>query len=102
MGAEVDRAALLAALRLQMEWGADEALADAPLDRTALSATLPPPGAPFPAAAKTPPPAARGGAAAPPPASHHEHVELHRLALFRLGHPEALLVLDMSAVRGEM
>ena len=27
-GAEVDRAALLAALRLQMEWGADEALAD--------------------------------------------------------------------------
>ena len=46
----MDGAALLAALRLQMEWGADEALADAPLDRTALSAALPPPGAPFPAA----------------------------------------------------
>ena len=30
MGAEADRDALLAALRLQMEWGADEALADAP------------------------------------------------------------------------
>jgi DNA polymerase len=81
MGAEADRAALLAALRLQMEWGADEALADAPLDRTALSAALPPAGAPFPAA-KAPSPAARptarpapgaGGllipAAAPPAAS---------------------------------
>jgi uracil-DNA glycosylase len=82
MGAEADRAALLAALRLQMEWGADEALADAPLDRTALSAALPPAGAPFPAAAKAPAvarPAAPGGAggvggllvppAAPPAAS---------------------------------
>ena len=42
MAAEVDRDALLAALRLQMEWGADEALADAPLDRTALAAALSP------------------------------------------------------------
>jgi uracil-DNA glycosylase len=61
MGAEVDRDALLAALRLQMEWGADEALAEAPLDRTALAAALPPGGAPFPA----PSDAARP--AAPPP-----------------------------------
>ncbi len=67
-GAEADRAALLAALRLQMEWGADEALAEAPLDRTALSAALPPPGAPFPAAAKAPA-AARPGAPPPPPAA---------------------------------
>ena len=48
MAAEVDRDALLAALRLQMEWGADEALAEAPLDRTALAAapSPPPTGAP--------------------------------------------------------
>lgn len=52
MGAEVaDRAALLAALRLLVEWGADEALAEAPLDRTALSAALPPAGTPFPSMA---------------------------------------------------
>ena len=87
MGAEEDRAALLAALRLQIEWGADEALADSPLDRTAAAAvaTLPPPGASFPAAARAPAtagpgsplarPAARSGgalllpAAAPPAAS---------------------------------
>jgi uracil-DNA glycosylase family 4 len=48
MGAEVDRAALLAALRLQMEWGADEALAEAPLDRTALAAAMLPGGPAFP------------------------------------------------------
>lgn len=35
----MDRAALLAALRLQIEWGADEALAETPVDRGA--ATLP-------------------------------------------------------------
>ena len=62
MGAEVDGAALLAALRLQVEWGADEALADAPLDRTALSAALPPAGAPFPTAGA---PAATRPAASP-------------------------------------
>ncbi|GAA0604766.1 hypothetical protein GCM10009416_47980 [Craurococcus roseus] len=56
--AEVDRAALLAALRLQMEWGADEALAEAPLDRTALADALAPAGAPFPPAAAARPPAA--------------------------------------------
>jgi DNA polymerase len=66
MGAEADdRAALLAALRLQMEWGADEALADAPLDRTALSAALPPPGAPFPPATAKAPAAARPARPAP-------------------------------------
>jgi DNA polymerase len=68
MGAEVDRDALLAALRLQMEWGADEALADGPLDRTALADALPPPGAPFPAT-KAPParPAAPAALARPAP-----------------------------------
>ncbi len=68
MGAEVDRDALLAALRLQMEWGADEALADGPLDRTALADALPPPGPPFPAT-KAPParPAAPAALARPAP-----------------------------------
>jgi uracil-DNA glycosylase len=63
--AEVDRAALLAALRLQMEWGADEALAEAPLDRTALAAALPPAGAAFPAPAAGRPTAPPARPAAP-------------------------------------
>jgi DNA polymerase len=68
MGTEEDRAALLAALRLQIEWGADEALADSPLDRTAVSAvaTLPPPGASFPAAARAPATAGPGSPLARP------------------------------------
>ncbi len=37
------RAALLAALRLQLDWGADEALAEATLDRTRPAAAAPPP-----------------------------------------------------------
>jgi DNA polymerase len=41
-----DQAALLAALRLQLDWGADEALAEAPLDRLAAAAAR----APAPAA----------------------------------------------------
>jgi len=50
--AEAETAALLAALRLQLDWGADEALAELPLDRLAapppapLPATAPPPSAP--------------------------------------------------------
>jgi DNA polymerase len=67
MIAEVDRAALLAALRLQMEWGADEALADAPLDRTALSAAPPPAGAPSPRTPADPRPAAAPAPARPAP-----------------------------------
>lgn len=37
-----DRAALLAALRLQLDWGADEALAETPLDRLAAPPPSPP------------------------------------------------------------
>ena len=54
----------LAALRLQIEWGADEALEDAPVDR--LRAAPPPPN-PLPQgegenlASKPPPPLAGGG-----------------------------------------
>jgi len=36
----MDRAALLAALRLQIEWGADEALAEGPVDRATAQAAL--------------------------------------------------------------
>ena len=42
----MDRDAALAALRLQMEWGADEALADAPLDRAAAPAPVASPARP--------------------------------------------------------
>ena len=38
----MDRAALLAALRLQVEWGADEALAEMPVDRAAIPSAQPP------------------------------------------------------------
>jgi DNA polymerase len=102
MGAEVDRAALLAALRLQMDWGADEALADAPLDRTALSAALPPPGAPFPAAAKTPPPAARGGAAAPPPASRPAPGGNGGLLILPAAPPGASRAAELAAAAGSL
>ncbi len=56
----MDRAALLAALRLQIEWGADEALAETPVDRAAAEAAqAAAPAAPA-IASRTPP-------AAPPP-----------------------------------
>ncbi|MBO1073520.1 uracil-DNA glycosylase [Roseomonas marmotae] len=59
--AEAETAALLAALRLQLDWGADEALAEAPLDR--LAAPPPRPVEADPAAPQAPqpppPPAAR-------------------------------------------
>lgn len=51
-GMEHDRASLLAALALQLDWGAEEALEDAPPDRSATRAPAPAPGA--------------GDAAAPP------------------------------------
>ncbi|TCZ61294.1 uracil-DNA glycosylase [Roseicella aquatilis] len=65
----VTQEALLAALRLQIDWGADEALEEAPIDRTALRA--PPPAGP--AAPHRPTPAlvkpGRAVLAAPPAAS---------------------------------
>lgn len=54
----------LALLRLQLEWGADEALAEAPLDRLATSGPAAP-GKPPPAAAR--PARVRGPIAAPAP-----------------------------------
>ncbi|MDB5368719.1 MAG: Uracil-DNA glycosylase, partial [Roseomonas sp.] len=56
--ASPDATALLAALRLQLDWGIDEALADHPIDRLAAPpptlpqhapAALPHPAAPYPA-----------------------------------------------------
>jgi uracil-DNA glycosylase family 4 len=63
----MDRAALLAALRLQVEWGADEALAEMPVDRAATAAAqAPPPGPAAPAIVSRPPPAARQPSDTPP------------------------------------
>ncbi len=62
----MDQAALLAALRCQIEWGADEALAEAPVDRFAAA-----PPAPAPAIARPaiqPRPAAAPAMPVPPPA----------------------------------
>src|SRR5579872_6580557 len=59
----------LAALRLQIEWGADEALADAPVDRLGskpperLPSPEPPPAASAPATRATPLDRARNAAA---------------------------------------
>lgn len=53
----------LAALRLQIEWGADEALEETPVDRTAAPAPVP-----APASARIPPPARAAVPAAIPPA----------------------------------
>ncbi len=62
-----DQAALLAALRLQIEWGADEALAEAPLGLAVRAPTPAPVVAPMPAAApaiaRPVPPAAQEAAA---------------------------------------
>lgn len=55
----MEREALLAALRLQIEWGADEALAELPVDRFAAPASAP---APDPVAVTE----ARAAGAAPP------------------------------------
>ena len=54
----------LAALRLQIEWGADEALAEGPVDRMAVAG---PHAAPSPAVASTPGAAPAMPRAAPPP-----------------------------------
>jgi DNA polymerase len=95
---EQDRAALLAALALQLDWGADEALAEAPPDRArapdrpaavAAPASAPPPAPRIAAAAPTiaaPPLAARAAAAAAAAAS---------LAALR----EAIAGFDGSALR---
>ncbi|NKE16131.1 uracil-DNA glycosylase [Roseomonas oryzicola] len=55
---EHDRAALLAALALQLDWGAEEALEDAPPDRSPPRAATPPSAAPAERAAPPPRPIA--------------------------------------------
>jgi hypothetical protein len=71
MGMELDEAetaALLAALDLQIAWGADEALDEAPLDRTLPRPTAAPAAA-APAATPPAPPAVPARPAAPPAAA---------------------------------
>lgn len=63
---EMDRASLIAALALQLDWGAEEALEEAPPDRSAPRA--PPPGPEAPPAPKRPKPAVPA-VLAPPAAS---------------------------------
>ncbi|MDQ1080575.1 uracil-DNA glycosylase family 4 [Pseudoroseomonas cervicalis] len=63
-GPDSEAAALLAALRLQLDWGVDEALAEAPLDRLA----APPPGPAAAAPAMAARDAAEAGAPPPRPA----------------------------------
>lgn len=65
-GMELDRAALLAALAVQAEWGADEALEDAPPDRARAPAVTAPVAAPRAPAAT---PRAAAPAALPPVAA---------------------------------
>jgi uracil-DNA glycosylase family 4 len=63
---EHDRAALLAALALQADWGADEALAETPPDRSAPARAMPATAAPATAMATAERPALRATASLPP------------------------------------
>jgi DNA polymerase len=65
MTEEIDRTRTLAALRLMMEWGADEALADAPIDRFISQGELAVRVAPRPALVDPPPTATPAAAATP-------------------------------------
>jgi uracil-DNA glycosylase family 4 len=73
MQPEPEAAALLAALRLQLDWGAEEALAELPLDRSRAPAVAPEPAAPPLRREARPAPAlgspARAVPAAPPAAA---------------------------------
>src|SRR6185312_4292310 len=81
----------LAALRLQMEWGADEALALAPLDRLAMAATPPrPPAAAAVAALAAPKPAAARVAVQTAPAAQTAPVQRAQAAAAAAGTREEL------------
>lgn len=105
------QAALIAALRLQLDWGADEALADLPLDRTAGAADTParaevaPPAEARPAEARPAesaatearPVAARAGRAPPPAAARA--AELAAGATSLAGLRAAMAAFDGSPLR---
>ena len=81
----------LAALRLQMEWGADEALALAPLDRLAMAATPPrPPAAAAVATLAAPKPAAARVAVQTAPAAQTAPVQRAQAAAAAAGTREEL------------
>jgi len=88
------RAELIAALRLQLDWGVDEALADAPQDR--LAPLAPTPAAP-PEAAPARPLAAPRPAAATPVASRAAALAAEARTLAELR--EALAAFDGSPLR---
>jgi DNA polymerase len=98
------QAALIAALRLQLDWGADEALADLPLDRTASAA--PAPDTPARAEVARPPgtgptearPAALRAGRAPPPAAARA-AELAASATTLAGLRAAMAAFDGSPLR---
>ena len=99
-----DSAALLAALELQLAWGADEALDDAPADR--LNAPAPPPaaarpaepeGRPAPQRTATPPVALRPAGTAPPALARAEALAAACTTLDELR--EAIRAFDGSTLR---
>ncbi len=98
------RALLLAALRLQLEWGADEALLEAPLDRTVprlaapgLAAPAPDTGGAEPAAARPRPAAPRPALVAPPAATRAAELAAGAASLDEL--KAAMAAFDGSTLR---
>jgi uracil-DNA glycosylase len=85
-------AALLAALRLQLDWGVDEALAEAPLDRLA----APPPRPMAPAPSLAPSSAPQQPAAAPKPRAGRV------LPMPGLGLPVAPAAAELAAAAGSL
>lgn len=88
-GMEADRAQLLAALALQLDWGAEEALEEAPPDRSPPRAVAPPP------PARLVPPAPAG--LAPPAATRAAEAAAAAPSLAALR--EAIAAFDGSALR---
>ena len=88
-----DAAALLAALRLQLDWGVDEALGEAPLDRLAAQPPTAAPPSPMPAPGASPPAAPPAGEAPPKP---------RRPAPARLPQPAAPAAAELAAAAGSL
>jgi DNA polymerase len=94
---EADRAQLLAALALQLDWGAEEALEDAPPDRSPPRAVAPAPGADRPIA-----PAPRilpAASAVPAPPAATRAAEAASAAPTLAALREAIAAFDGSALR---
>jgi DNA polymerase len=104
MTEEIDRTRTLAALRLMMEWGADEALADAPIDRFISQGELAVRVAPRPALVDPPPTATPAAAATPSQQAERVAAAAGATAgrlVFADGNPDAGLVLIGEAPGAE-